>query len=183
MTALLEVRDATVRFPGLSAVDAVSFSIGAGEMLGLVGESGCGKSTLGRAILRIVPLAGGELHWQGRRFDTLGRRELRTLRREMQFIFQDPHASLDPRMTILESVSEPLRALAPELKESGRGEWALALLAELGLAGEHAERYPHQLSGGQLQRAVIARALIVAPRFVVCDEPTSALDVSVQGRS
>ncbi|MGH6782141.1 MAG: ATP-binding cassette domain-containing protein, partial [Sphingomonadaceae bacterium] len=178
MTDLLELRNVTVRFaavagkdpPELTAVDAVSFSVGADEMLGLVGESGCGKSTLGRAILRLVPLAGGELYWRGQRIDTQGRREFRALRRELQLVFQDPHACLDPRMTIVESVAEPLRALVPELTTSGRTAKALELLDELGLARELAHRYPHQFSGGQLQRAVIARALIVAPRFIVCDE-------------
>lgn len=189
MSALLDLRGVTVRYAltgrprrELTAVDDVSFALEPGEMLGLVGESGCGKSTLGRAILRLVPLAGGEVHWQGRRVDTLSRKEFRGLRRGLQLVFQDPHACLDPRMTIVESVSEPLRSFEPGLSSSQRTERATALLDEVGLAPELSNRYPHQASGGQLQRAVIARALILNPQLVVCDEPVSALDVSVQGQ-
>ena len=189
MSALLELRHVTVRYASaagrrrtLAAVDDVSFQLAAGEMLGLVGESGCGKTTLGRAILRLVPLNAGEIHWQGRRIDPLGRREFRGLRRELQLVFQDPHACLDPRMTIIESVGEPLRSFEPRLSGPQRDERATAQLQEVGLPLELGQRYPHQASGGQLQRAVIARALIVGPRLVVCDEPVSALDVSVQGQ-
>jgi oligopeptide transport system ATP-binding protein len=191
MSNLLELHEVTVRYPQpgrwsrrreLTAVDNQSFAIEAGELLGLVGESGCGKSTLARAILQLVPLASGEIHWQGRRIDNLGRRDFRGLRRELQLVFQDPNACLDPRMTIGESVAEPLRALMPELAASDRTRRAATALAEVGLEPEFADRYPHQFSGGQLQRAVIARALIVSPRLVVCDEPVSALDVSVQGQ-
>lgn len=189
MNALLDLRGVTVRYAltgrrqrELTAVDDVSFTLEPGEMLGLVGESGCGKSTLGRAILRLVPLAAGEVYWQGRRVDTLSRKEFRGLRSGLQLVFQDPHACLDPRMTIAESVSEPLRSFEPGLSSSQRAERAAALLNEAGLAPELSNRYPHQASGGQLQRAVIARALILNPQLVVCDEPVSALDVSVQGQ-
>ncbi|MGH8129443.1 MAG: ABC transporter ATP-binding protein [Steroidobacteraceae bacterium] len=189
MTALLELRDLSVRYPvagsrgpGLTAVDAVNFSVDEREMLGLVGESGCGKTTLGRAILRLVPLAAGEVRWQGRRIDRLNKRLFRPLRRELQLVFQDPNSCLDPRMTIAQSVAEPLRSLLPALQPASRAERVSLHLKEVGIAPEIAERYPHQLSGGQLQRAVIARALVVGPRFVVCDEPVSALDVSVQGQ-
>ena len=189
MSTLLELHGVTVRYasPGgrrlaVTAVDDASFSLADGEMLGLVGESGCGKSTLGRAILRLVPLAAGEIRWRDRRIDRLSRREFRGLRRELQLVFQDPHASLDPRMTIIESVGEPLRSFEPGLSGPQRDERAAALLREVGLPSELAERYPHQASGGQLQRAVIARALICGPRLIVCDEPVSALDVSVQGQ-
>jgi oligopeptide/dipeptide ABC transporter ATP-binding protein len=189
VSALLELRGVTVRYHQaqgrsheLTAVADASFRVDEGEMLGLVGESGCGKTTLGRAILRLVPLAAGEVRWQGRRIDDLARDRFRPLRRELQLVFQDPNACLDPRMTIARSVAEPLRALMPELPTAGRAARIARQLAEVGLAPELAQRYPHQLSGGQLQRAVIARALVVDPRFVVCDEPVSALDVSVQGQ-
>ncbi len=186
MTALLELQGVTVRYrlrgAGLTAVDDAGFEIAGREMLGLVGESGCGKTTLGRAILGLVPLAAGTVHWRGARIDDLPARRFRPLRRELQLVFQDPHACLDPRMTLEQSVAEPLRSLAPALTPRQRAERVAMLLAEVGLAAEYAWRYPHQLSGGQLQRAVIARALIVDPAFVVCDEPVSALDVSVQGQ-
>ncbi len=179
--SLLELRGVSVRFGQFAVLD-VDFSIGEHEMLGLVGESGCGKTTLGRSILGLVPLAGGEVRWRGQRIDHLGLRAFRALRRELQYVFQDPSACLDPRMTILESVAEPLRALDPGTRARERFRRAQDRLDDVGLAARLAARYPHQLSGGQLQRAVIARALIVDPRFVVCDEPVSALDVSVQGQ-
>ncbi len=189
MNTLLEIRAAVVRYPraaaqggAVTAVNGVSFERRAGEILGLVGESGGGKSSLGRAILGLVPLTAGEIHWRGRRIDTLSRRDFRPLRRELQLVFQDPTASMDPRMTIAESVAEPLRALAAGLSAAGRAARVEAILGEVGLAGELAHRYPHQLSGGQLQRAGIARALVVDPAFLVCDEPVSALDVSIQGQ-
>jgi oligopeptide/dipeptide ABC transporter ATP-binding protein len=189
MSARLELRDAVVSYPRarshggpLRAVDGVSFSLEAGEILGLVGESGCGKTSIGRAILGLVPLAGGEILWNGRRIDRLTRGSFRPLRRELQLVFQDPHACLDPRMTLAQSVAEPLRALVPSLTQTGRAARAAAILEEVGLAPSLAGRFPHQLSGGQLQRAVIARALVVEPRLLVCDEPVSALDVSVQGQ-
>jgi oligopeptide/dipeptide ABC transporter ATP-binding protein len=186
--SLLELRGVSVRYrqsgkaAGLAAVDGVNFTLGEHEMLGLVGESGCGKTTLGRAILRLAPLAAGEVRWRGRRIDDLDPSAFLPLRRELQCVFQDPHASLDPRMTILESVAEPLRALARHAPAVERARRAQERLDEVGIAGNLAARYPHQLSGGQLQRAVIARALIVDPQFVVCDEPVSALDVTVQGQ-
>ncbi len=187
--SLLELRGVTVRYrqPGakarmLAAVDSVQLAVGEREMLGLVGESGCGKTTLGRAILGLVPLAAGEVRWRGQRIDDLGRRAFRPLRRELQCVFQDPHACFDPRMTVAESVAEPLRALERGLAAAARERRAIERLEEVGLGRELAERYPHQLSGGQLQRAGIARALVVDPAFVVCDEPVSALDVSVQGQ-
>lgn len=189
MSARLELQGVTVRYreagrrgQELTAVADAGFAIGEGETLGLVGESGCGKTTLGRAILQLVPIAAGEIRWRGQRIDDLDRRRFRALRRELQLVFQDPHSCFDPRMTIAGSVAEPLRGLMPELAAAGRAERVARQLADVGLPPELAERYPHQLSGGQLQRAVIARALVADPRFVVCDEPVSALDVSVQGQ-
>jgi oligopeptide/dipeptide ABC transporter ATP-binding protein len=189
VSALLELDELSVRYRPLAgrgrelpAVDAVSCSIAEGELPGLVGESGSGKTTLARAILRLVPAAGGAVRYLGRRIDRLSRRQFRPLRRELQLVFQDPAACLDPRMTLRESVEEPLDALAAELPASEREARVAALMAEVGLSAALSTRYPHQLSGGQLQRAVIARALVVNPRFVVFDEPVSALDVSVQGQ-
>jgi oligopeptide transport system ATP-binding protein len=189
VSALLEVRGACVRYARaaagggpLVAVDGVDLALRAGEIVALVGESGCGKSSLARAILGLVPLAAGEVLWRERRIDSLTRDAFRPLRRELQFVFQDPVASFDPRMTVGASVGEPLRALAPELTRMERAARVAAILGEVGLGGELAARYPHQLSGGQLQRAGIARALVVGPAFLACDEPVSALDVSVQGQ-
>jgi oligopeptide transport system ATP-binding protein len=188
VSAGLQVRDVAVTYRGaagaapVDAVQGVSFSLADGEILGLVGESGCGKSTIGRAILGLVPLSRGTVEWQGRRIDALPRKRFRALRKELQLVFQDPNACLDPRMTIAESVAEPLRALMPELDAGDRATRSSERLAEVGLTQALADRYPHQLSGGQLQRAVIARALVVDPRLVVCDEPVSALDVSIQGQ-
>jgi oligopeptide/dipeptide ABC transporter ATP-binding protein len=186
---MLELDEVSVRYaaPGgrahpHAAVEGVSFTIEAGELPGLVGESGSGKTTLARAILQLVPLADGAVRWRGQRVDRLNRREFRPLRRELQLVFQDPAACLDPRMTISRSIAEPLRALAPGLAGAGQAARVRELMSEVGLQPALADRYPHQLSGGQLQRAVIARALIVGPRFIAFDEPVSALDVSVQGQ-
>jgi len=185
----LEVRDASVWYRAagsrkrrFAAVDGASFAVETGEMLGLVGESGCGKTTLGRAILGLVHLAGGEIRWDGSRIDKLPAAAFRPLRRDLQCVFQDPHACLDPRMTVAESIAEPLRNFESRLTRDRRRQLVLERLAETGLDAALASRYPHQLSGGQLQRAVIARALVLNPRFVVCDEPVSALDASVQGQ-
>ena len=189
MSTGLALRDVVVTYPRggtngapLTAVDGVSLVLSPGEILGLVGESGCGKSTLGRAILGLVPLAGGSIRWKGHRIDDLSRRAFRAIRGELQLVFQDPVACLDPRMTIAESVAEPLRSLATGLAPAARAQHVRRILDEVGLPPSVEGRYPHQMSGGQLQRAVIARALVVDPHLVVCDEPVSALDVSIQGQ-
>jgi ABC-type glutathione transport system ATPase component len=163
------------------AVNSVSLDIHAGETLGLVGESGCGKSTLGRIILRLIEADSGSVHFDGT--DVLNSRAmpLRRLRRDMQIIFQDPFASLNPRMTVEQIIGEPLLIHA-QSGRPGRGairRQALEMLDAVGLEREALERYPHEFSGGQRQRIGIARALILRPRFIVCDEPVSALDVSV----
>jgi oligopeptide transport system ATP-binding protein len=164
------------------AVDGISFDIQAGETLGLVGESGCGKSTTGRCILRLIEPTSGEVWFQGKNVTTLDKRSLRALRRDMQIIFQDPYASLNPRMTVGSIVGEALiiHKLAKSKKE--REEKVAHLLETVGLHADHMRRYPHEFSGGQRQRIGIARALAVSPKFIVADEPVSALDVSIQAQ-
>jgi oligopeptide/dipeptide ABC transporter ATP-binding protein len=165
----------------VQAVNDVSFDVARGETLGVVGESGCGKTTTGRAILRLIEPTSGEIRFEGRDVRSMGTSELRTLRREMQIIFQDPVSSLNPRMTVGAIIREGLtiHRLAEGTAANAR---VRQLLQEVGLRPEYATRYPHEFSGGQRQRIGIARALSVEPKFIVCDEPVSALDVSVQAQ-
>lgn len=190
---LLELEGLQVRFPAAAgwfrgnsgwvhAVEDVHLTLHAGEALGLVGESGCGKTTLGRALLRLVEPTAGVIRFEGEDITGLSPSELRSRRRQFQMIFQDPFGSLNPRMTVRQSLEEPLEIhdLAPSATE--RTQRITDLLQSVGLHAEHADRYPHEFSGGQRQRIVIARALAVEPRLLVCDEPVSALDVSVQAQ-
>ena len=190
--SLLEIRDLKKHFPVgeglfsrnkgvLKAVDGVNLSVEEGETLGLVGESGCGKSTLGRAILRLIEPTSGEVFFQGKNLLAMAQRELRDMRRQMQIIFQDPYASLNPRMRVGDIVGEGLE-IHKLAKGKAKRERVLELLHQVGLREEHYDRYPHEFSGGQRQRIGIARALAVSPKFIVCDEPVSSLDVSIQAQ-
>ena len=178
---LLEVRDLTVRFDTVTAVDSVSLELRAGETLGLVGESGCGKSTLARAILRLVDPASGSVGFDGHELLDQRGAALRALRRRMQVVFQDPRGALDPRMRVRDIVGEPLRVhrLGDRAERRARVD---TMLADVGLDPSLGDRWPTELSGGQQQRVGIARALITDPALVICDEPVSALDVSVQAQ-
>ena len=189
---LLEVRDLKKHFPvrrglfrrisgRLVAVDGVSFEVRAGETLGLVGESGCGKTTVGRSILRLIEPSGGEVLVDGKSIGDLRGAELRSLRRDLQIIFQDPYSSLNPRMTVARIVGEGL-AIHRLGTKTERDEKVRRTVERVGLTSDSLHRYPHEFSGGQRQRIGNARALVLDPRFIVCDEAVSALDVSIQAQ-
>ncbi|MEZ5831572.1 MAG: dipeptide ABC transporter ATP-binding protein [Dongiaceae bacterium] len=191
---LLSVQDLRVHFDvtrkGLfggppavvKAVDGVTFDLRPGETLGLVGESGCGKSTLGRAVLRLLPATAGRVVWLGEDLHTLDHSEMQQKRRDMQIIFQDPLASLNPRMTVGQIIAEPLTVFNPNLSRDQVKDRVRQMMAKVGLLPNQINRYPHEFSGGQAQRIGIARAMINNPRMIVCDEPVSALDVSIQAQ-
>ena len=191
--ALLSVKELRVHFPirrgilqrtvgQVRAVDGVSLELARGRTLALVGESGCGKTTVGKAILQLIAASGGSVHLLGQELGSLTRKGRRPLRRRMQMIFQDPFASLNPRMAVGEIIGEGMSALRIDMQRQGRGAAIAAVLEQVGLEAAAASRYPHEFSGGQRQRIAIARALAVQPDLVICDEPTSALDVSVQAQ-
>ncbi len=166
----------------IKAIDGVSFDLAAGETLGVVGESGCGKSTLGRAVLQLIVPRSGQVVWMGDDLGQVGRRGMQARRAEMQIIFQDPLASLDPRMTVGDIIAEPLITHNPRMKrEETRGRVRM-WMERVGLTPEMVNRYPHEFSGGQAQRIGIARAMILEPKLIICDEPVSALDVSIQAQ-
>ena len=193
---ILSVRDMAVHFdvrdddaPGLfsktkilKAVDGVSFDLMPGETLGIVGESGCGKSTLARAIIRLVKATSGEALWMGRDLLKLSDTDMLAVRKDIQMIFQDPLASLNPRMTCGEIIAEPLKTHFSGMKKPERREKVRKMMEKVGMDPAWINRYPHEFSGGQCQRIGIARALITNPKLIICDEPVSALDVSVQAQ-
>ncbi len=190
--SLLEIRNLKKHFPvgeglfsrnkgAVKAVDGVSLTVEEGETLGIVGESGCGKSTLGRTILRLVEPTSGEIYFQEKNLLTMSPRELRDTRRQMQIIFQDPYASLNPRMRVGDIVGEGLE-IHKLAKGKAKRDRVIELLNQVGLREDHYNRYPHEFSGGQRQRIGIARALAVNPKFIVADEPVSSLDVSIQAQ-
>ena len=166
----------------LTAVDDVSFTVARGETLGIVGESGCGKSTLGRCILQLIPPDEGKVVWLGRDLTEFSKEEMRKTRQDLQIIFQDPLASLNPRMTVGEIIADPLRTLKPDMKREQRTDRVREVMEAVGLLPEMINRYPHEFSGGQAQRIGIARALVTEPKLILCDEPVSALDVSIQAQ-
>jgi oligopeptide transport system ATP-binding protein len=193
MTPILQVKNLVKHFPinggilrrevgRVHAVDGVSFDLAAGETLGVVGESGCGKSTTGRCILRLIEPTSGEVWFEGKNVTAMGKEELRAMARDMQIIFQDPFASLNPRMTVAAIIGEALTIHKLTKTQAEYEARIVELLETVGLAADHMRRYPHEFSGGQRQRIGIARALAVSPKLIVCDEAVSALDVSIQAQ-
>jgi oligopeptide transport system ATP-binding protein len=192
---LLSVRDLKVHFKvngdsiwpwspsrTLKAVDGVSFDIRPGETLGIVGESGCGKSTLARGVLNLITPTSGDIHWMGQELSGAHANVWHNVRRDMQMIFQDPLASLNPRMTIAQIIAEPLRTHCPEMGRDEIMAKVIEMMGRVGLSQQQVNRYPHEFSGGQCQRIGIARALVLQPKLIICDEPVSALDVSIQAQ-
>ena len=192
---LLSVRDLKVHFNiasesllpwaplrVLKAVDGISFDIMPGETLGIVGESGCGKSTLARGLLNLIPATSGSIVWQGQAMQSRDKDAWQSLRKSVQMIFQDPLASLDPRMTVGRIIAEPLKTHYPDMPMAEVMQKVRAMMARVGLTEPQINRYPHEFSGGQCQRIGIARALVLQPKLVICDEPVSALDVSIQAQ-
>ncbi|KUJ84762.1 ABC transporter ATP-binding protein [Microbulbifer flavimaris] len=192
---LLDVQDLKVHFSikkenawpwskpaSLKAVNGVDLKLYAGETLGVVGESGCGKSTLARAIIGLIKATDGNVLWLGQDLTGLDEKSLRATRKDIQMIFQDPLASLNPRMTIGDIIAEPLRTLRPDIAKHDVTERVQAMMKKVGLLPNLVNRYPHEFSGGQCQRIGIARALILEPKLIICDEPVSALDVSIQAQ-
>ncbi len=192
---LLRVDDVKVYFPYgnrgflnrreatyVKAVDGISFDIKRGETLGIVGESGCGKSTLARAVIQMVPVHAGKVLWMGQDLVDLKSSEMREKRKDLQMIFQDPLASLDPRMTLGQIIGEPLKTHFPKMPKAEIKEKVAKVMERVGLLPNMVSRYPHEFSGGQCQRIGIARALVLEPKLIICDEPVSALDVSIQAQ-
>ena len=191
-TNLIEIRDLKKTFSistglfgralSLTALENINFSVKKGETLGIVGESGCGKSTLGRCILQLLSPDEGQVLWLGQDLTKLPAEEMRKRRADLQIIFQDPLASLNPRMTVGDIIEDPLKTLRPEMNKTDRRAKVVKTMEAVGLLPEMINRYPHEFSGGQAQRIGIARALITDPKLIVCDEPVSALDVSIQAQ-
>lgn len=192
---ILSVRDVKVEFQikddkgwpwtpprRLKAVNGISFDLHAGETLGVVGESGCGKSTLARALLNLNPANSGSIKWMGQEMQGASSEAWMSVRKDIQMIFQDPLASLDPRMTVAQIIAEPLRTHHPDMSQDEVMAKVRAIMGRVGLTQQQINRYPHEFSGGQCQRIGIARALILSPKLIVCDEPVSALDVSIQAQ-
>jgi oligopeptide transport system ATP-binding protein len=179
---ILKVSDLSVRYGARDVVSGVSFDLSAGETLSLVGESGSGKSTLARAILRLIDSAAGSVEWLGEDLLACSPGQMRAKRRDLQIVFQDPLASLNPRMSVGDSIAEPLKIFEPRTLETQRRQRVAAMLERVGLEAGMAGRYPHEFSGGQCQRIGIARAMMLNPKLLICDEAVSSLDVSIQGQ-